>query len=134
MNKIGSLDAKFKDPVFRRDNPQIVAASLHQTLRLPVRLEFEADTEGYPAGTVLARRPSNGLFTSYEDGQADGKGTAVAVLLNDVIPASGDTDLGIGIFKGTLYEDNLTGLDAAAKVDLGSRTIQDATGVKLLVF
>jgi hypothetical protein len=58
----------------------------------------------------------------------------VGVLAHDAEPASGSTDMAVMIAGGKVFEDKLLGLDSAARTDLKARTIEDATGIKVLSF
>lgn len=81
-------------------------------------------TETFPfvAGTVVAKQTSTGKIVRYNDGGSDGADTAVGILGYQVDAAAvGATPVDVIIdycIHGVVYEDNLTGLDAAAKTDL----------------
>lgn len=133
---MGSTDIKFSGEIFRKDHPMILAARRDLASIKPVRLAFQ--TDGYVAGTVLGRNSVSGYYQAYTDAGASGQDTAVGVLFEkveeDLFASSGDTRMARMIAGGEVFEDKLTGLDAAAKTDLGSRSIVDATGVTILKF
>lgn len=136
---MASLDVKYNSEVFRKDHPMVIATNRQSAVLLPVRVKWKSD--GYKAGTVLARNTTNGVYESYVDGTGSGVGTAACVLFQplaaedfDAQSSAGSTTA-VGVFGGcTVYVDALVGLDAAAKVDLGAREIVDATGVATLKF
>lgn len=127
-----SLDAATSGEIFRKDHPMILACNRHQALILPARMAYVAD--GYVAGQVVARNTVSGLYEKYDDGASSGLDTAAGVLLHDVEPASGSSELARVVFEGKVFEDKLTGLDSAAKTDLKARSIVDATGAQILTF
>ena len=79
-----------------------------------------AETEDIKAGTVMGVITASGKYAKYDDAHVDGTEVAKAILyedvaLSDVIAADKNVSIWLhGIFK----EADLTGLDAAAKVDL----------------
>jgi hypothetical protein len=84
-------------------------------------------------GTIMAKVTATGLYVPYSDaGEAGAAGTGVAVgVLTDDTPlaAVGTTDANdlrlpaVIYIHGDFIESTLTGLDAAAKADLKSRSI-----------
>lgn len=131
-NGVSSQDAVVNTEIFRKNHPIILACNRHLATLLPARMAYVAD--GYVAGQVVARNAVTGNYEKYVDGSASGIGTAAGVLFQDVSPASGDTEIARVIFGGEVFEAKLTGLDAAAIVDLKARSITDATGVAVLKF
>lgn len=136
MSKIG---ASFNQSIFRTDNPMIIATNRGSAVMLPVRLSYDID--GYPAGQVLARNTTSGLYAKYDGGGASGTDVAAAILfephpVEDFDPAdSSGSTMAVGIFGGcTLYQDKLVDLDSDAIDDIGAKSIIDASGVKLLKF
>lgn len=136
---MAAIGANFNPNIFHKDNPIIIATNRASAILNPVRLRYNAS--GYPAGTVLARNTTDGLFERYDDGASSGLNTASCILFEghpvedfDGTGATGSC-MAAGIFGGcTVFEDKLLGLDANAKTDLGAKTIIDATGVKTLKF
>ena len=133
-----ALDAVSNTEIFRKNHPQIIAQKRELALIGGVRLKYNGSA--YAAGTVLGRYDTGadeGLFDAYDDsatGASSGLATAACVLLEDAEPASGGTALSRAAFKGLLYKDKLTGLDANAITDLKARTIIASDGVSVLEF
>lgn len=130
-----NIDAKVNNEIKRNDFAIIIALNRHLADLQPVRLKNVG--AAYQAGLVLGRITASGLYAAYNDSNSDGTQVAAAVLMEDVAledqTASGNP-VARGIFAGYVFQDKLTGLDAAAKVDLGARTIIDASGVNILKF
>ena len=74
------------------------------------------------AGTILGRVTASGKLAAYDSGNADGTENPVAVLLEDADAAAADVEAVAG-FAGVYKEDNMTGLDAAAKLTLEGRGV-----------
>lgn len=130
-------DAVFDGEVFRKDHPMVIAQNRHLATIQAVRLAYNAS--GYVAGRVLGRNSVSGQYANYDNGGASGLDTAVCVLfesidVSEIDGGSTGSVIARAIFGGELYEDKLLGLDSAAKTDLGSRSIIDATGVTVLKF
>jgi len=127
------LDFVTSGQVFRKDHRMVLAMNRHQAAIIGVRLAYEA--LGYTAGQLLARNSVSGLHTKYATSGSSGTDTAVGVLFNDVQDmAASTTDMGQMIVKGQLFESMVIGLDAPAKVDLGSRSVIDGSGTTILMF
>lgn len=130
-----NLDAKVNNQIKRNDYAIIIALNRHLADLQPVRLLNTGND--YKAGLVLGRITASGLYAAYNDSNSDGTQTAQCVLFEDVLAedqtATGNP-MARGIFAGYVFQDKLTGLDAAAKVDLGARTIIDASNVNILKF
>jgi len=136
---MGAIGAAFNGNIFSKDNPIIIATNRASAILNPVRLRYNAS--GYPAGTVLARNTTDGLFERYNDGASSGLNTASCILFEqhpiEDFDGSGATGscMAVGIFGGcTVFEAKLLGLDANGKTDLGGKSIIDATGVTTLKF
>ncbi len=137
---MANIDVKFNPSIFRKDWPMVMATGRAGAKLLPVRVRYNSD--GYPAGQVVARNSTDGLYQKYNDAGASGINTAVAVLFEGLeadadfdSTASSGSAMATGIFGGCmLYYDKLTGLDANALVDLGARQVIDASGIRLLDF
>lgn len=127
-----NLDANVNNQLFRKDYPQIIAKNRHLASLSGVRLKGVA--ADYQAGTVLGKNSVDGLFYAYNTGSASGLNTAVCVLMETIADNGESTLLGRGIFSGELLQDNLTGLDAGAKTNLGARSYQASDGVNILKF
>lgn len=136
---MANVGGRFDSEIFRKNFPMVIATNRASAILLPVRLRYQAG--GYAAGTVLARNTTDSLYQAYNDAGSSGINTAACVLYEEHeaedfdAEASTGTTMAVGIFGGcTLYEAKLTGLDAAAKVDLKATSIVDATGVTTLKF
>lgn len=71
-------------------------------------------------GQVMALQTSTSKFVKYNDAGSDGANVAVGILAR-YTDASGSVDKNSTIhYGGEFIEANLTGLDAAAKTDLGA--------------
>jgi hypothetical protein len=129
-------DAKFSGQIFRKDFPMIIAQNRHLASIVPARIAYQSS--GYKAGTVLALNSVSNQFAPYDDTASSGLNTAVGVLFKPVevedFPSATGSQMARMIIGGELYEDKLVGLDAAAKVDLKSRTVTDTSGTKILKF
>lgn len=136
---MSNVNPGYKPEVFRNDSPIIIATNRSSAVLLPVRLRYSA--QGYPAGQVLARNTTDGLYDKYSNAGASGTDAAIAILFDakdtadfSTADASGSS-LAVGIFGGcTVFYDKLTGIDANGVTDLGGKVITDATGVKTLKF
>lgn len=136
---MSSIDVKFSGEIFRKDFPLVIASNRASAILRPVRLRYNSG--GYLAGTVISRNTTDGFYDKYVDGAASGLGTANAILFEahpvedfDSTASTGST-IATGIFGGcVVYQDNLTGYDAAAGVDLNAKAFIDASGVNLLRF
>lgn len=133
---MANLDALFNGEIFRKDHPIIIAQNRHLATISPVRLAYHAS--GYEAGRVLARNSVSGYYERYDNGASSGLDTATSVNLDAVdatdFPSATGTVLARAVFGGELYESKLTGLDANAKTDLGSRSLVLADGTTVLKF
>ena len=79
-----------------------------------------AETEDIKAGTVMGVITASSKYAKYDDGHADGTQVAKAILYEDVSVAdvkASDKNISVWI-HGIFKESDLTGLDAAAKVDV----------------
>lgn len=133
---MASTDATFDSEIFRKDHPMILASRRDLASIKSIKLAYDAG--GYKAGQVLALNTVTGYRQDYVDGQGSGIGTADCVLLDphpvEDFSSSSDFKVARGVFGGELNEDLLTGLDAAAKVDLKGRTIVTARGTNIFKF
>lgn len=136
---MSAIGASFNGSIFSKDFPIIIATNRSSAILLPVRLKYDSD--GYLAGTVLARLSADGMYVKYDDNGSGGEEVAKAVLFEahpvedfDLANASGST-MAVGIFGGcTVFYDKLVGIDANAITDLKGTEITDATGVVTLKF
>lgn len=137
---MGSQDMRFSGEIFRKNFPIILSSNRHLATILPVRVFYQASD--LKAGTVLGvytSGPRLGMYDVYNDSTgASGLNAAVCVLFEDVATTdfvdSSDSQMYRGIFGGEVFYDKLTGIDAAAIVDLKARTFTDAAGPKILKF
>jgi hypothetical protein len=125
------LDARFEGQVFRKDHPMVLASRRDLASFRPVRLGYNAD--GYKAGQVLVRDPSDGYFKKYS--LASGTGESACVLFEDVNgESSSGTALARGIFGGEVYTSALFDYVAGSKTLMDARDITDASGVQITKF
>lgn len=75
------------------------------------------------AGTVLGKVTASGKYVAYNGAAADGSETAVGILYHRVEPSAGNDVLGSMQVQGTVRRSRLTGLDAAAEVDLANHFV-----------
>jgi hypothetical protein len=139
---MGQIDPRFSGNIFHKNYPQIIASDRALAKIIGARMAWQDDD--VPAGTVVARRASDGYYVPYDDAVTGGPNVAVGVLLDDVVfPASatgsGPSGAGTEITRvciggASLYYDKLVGIDAAGLVDLHGREVVDAAGTNLLVF
>lgn len=114
----------------RMDRPQVVARDQDQC-----RWDDGVIGGGaaYPAGQVVGQVTSDRSFEDYDNGDADGTETAVGILTEAVDAASGDVVARV-LYRGAVYVDQLTGLDANGRADLNARSIFQADGREILIF
>jgi hypothetical protein len=74
------------------------------------------------AGTLLGEITASGKYTTYDDTGTDGEEVAQGFLLESVNLKDGDVITGL-VLRCSVIEARCTGVDAAAKVDLGDRVI-----------
>jgi len=106
---VGSAQEQSRDNLLAFDHPHVI---------LPITV---ASGEGELAhGTVLGRLTATGEYAAYTDGQSDGSETARCVLHtpDKSIDATSEAVKTYAIFHGGVRESELTGIDAAGKVDL----------------
>lgn len=93
----------------------------------------ETAVEGLRAGTVMGKITASGKYVPYNDAGTDGEEDAVGILTQDisvndmfVVDTAGvktKKEKAATLFtKGSMFEAKLTGVDAAAKVDLADIT------------
>jgi hypothetical protein len=136
---MGSVDANFKSPIFRYDQPLVIAMNRASASLIGVRLRYQAD--GYLPGTILARNTTDGWYQAYDSGGASGTDTAACVLFLgrkaedfDAASTSGSTTA-VGIFGGcAVYKNQLTGYDSSVLTDLKGRLVIAGTGDELMLF
>jgi len=133
---IGNRDAQFKGSDFRGNFKQIIAkrSDLKRTQEVRLTPAGSGLFVVYHAGQVLGKITATGLYAAYDDGASDGTQVAKGILeaTTEVDDQAGGT-LAIMLRSATVFEDLLVGLDAAGKVDLGSKSYVE-NGVNLLDF
>lgn len=132
---MASLDASTSGEVFRKNHPVIIANDRHLATIVGVRVAN--NSVRVAAGTVLGRNNVSGFYQPYSDIGASGIDTAVGILLDDIETEdfnSQTSTVGRLIVKGNVYENNLTGLDAAAKTDLHARSVIDGSNDTIMMF
>ncbi|MGE0493277.1 MAG: head decoration protein [Vulcanimicrobiota bacterium] len=94
---------------------------------IPVTIAQDASaTDPLPIGTVLGRIATSGKYAAYDDSNSDGTQVASGILDREVDHREGDgygASMYIPRGGGFFREDALTGLDAAAKTDLGAISV-----------
>ena len=91
---------------------------------IPITLKSDAG-HNLAAGTVIGEYTSganDGKFGKYANGGANGLETAVGILAEDC-DASSEDQITKMFLSGPFVEASLTGLDSAAKTDLGARSV-----------
>lgn len=129
----------FNGEVFRRDYKVVIAMKRELAIIRPVRLAPKVAAGDYVAGQVLALYTggaNQGLYVDYLDGEANGRGTAAAILLEDLSSVA-DTEaasanLGTALFSGVVFKDSLIGYDSNAGTDLSAAEWADAGGATLV--
>ncbi len=92
-----------------------------QFLAKPVTI---ADDQDLTTGTILGQVTDTGLFVAYDDDAIDGSEVAAGILVEDVDAVSAGAAVVSSMYvKGAFIESKLTGLDEAAKADLGARSV-----------
>ena len=131
---MSGIDARYDAEIFRKDHPVILACNRHQALLLSARMRYKSG--GYVAGTLIAQNSVDDLFDAYDNSASSGLNTAKAIL-NETVDFGAQTSgslMAVGIFKGTVYKDKLTGYDAPGLVDLNGREVTDSDGDDLVIF
>lgn len=135
-----SKDALFNPSDFRANFKDVIAKrpDLVQCDRGRIKPAGAGLVVTNHAGLVLGKATSGadaGYYKAYNDANTDGSQVAVGVLRDTAIVDDQGNGGEISIIVGTacLYEDQLIGLDAAAKVDLKSRSSVES-GVNLIRF
>ncbi len=132
---MSGLDFFTSTQVFRKNFSAILANNRHQAAISGVRVAYNA--AGVAAGTVMARNSVSGYYQAYSDIGASGIDTAVGILFHDIAVEDFNSQASTAaqlIVKGNVFEAKLTGLDAAGKTDLKSRSIIDGFGNTILMF
>lgn len=125
------LDSTFNGQIFRKDHPMVLATNRQLATIFGIRLEYNAN--GYPAGQVLSKDTSDGLFKKYS--LASGTYPAQCILFENIDgPASSGTALARGIFGGLVFTGILTDYSAQAKADLSAKDLSASDGVGVTKF
>jgi hypothetical protein len=122
-----SFTPGFTDPATRYDRPQIVAKDLAPTAYIPI-VVTGAD---FAAGTVMGKITASGKYENYDDLETNGAEDAVGIITEDANALAGDVTTRL-LVSGMVFNDKLTGSDAAAEADLFARQITQADGTVLL--
>lgn len=131
-----AIDAEVNNQIFRTDWSAIIALRRDLAQISPVRLKYDAN--GYPAGQVLARRTSTGVFEKWSSVSGASYDTP-CILFQNIIAADEDSTLtggalARGIMAGFVYKNALTEYDAGAKTALVAKEQTDATGITVVKF
>lgn len=139
---MGSIDVRFSGDIYHKNYPQIIASDRALAKLIGARFAWQSST--LAAGTVVARVTATGFYVPYNDGGSGGAEIAVGVTLDDInydASATGSGASGEGTQAGrvcvggaSLYYSKLTGIDAAALVDMKARVVVDISGTSLLEF
>lgn len=91
-------------------------------------LAIPVTIKGSPArtvaiGTALGQITLSGLYDAYDDGNSDGTETASGLLGREVVTDGTNDEESFMYIRGAFKEDQLTGIDAAAKTDLKARSV-----------
>lgn len=136
---MASVGANFNGSIFRKDFSCVIATNRHTAVMLPVSLRY--NSSGVPAGTVLARNTTDGLYDSWANGGASGTGTAACVLFESYdatdfpVQASSGAVVAVGIFGGcTVYKGALPNYASGVLTGLNGRVVTDASGVDTILF
>ena len=101
-----------------------IRARGHEALFTRKPATVAATQEAMDAGTILGQVTESGLFVAYDDDAIDGSEVAAGILLEDVDAVSAGAAVVSSMYvKGAFVESKLTGLDDAAKADLGARSV-----------
>lgn len=128
------LDANVNNSIFRKDWGNIIAIRRDLATIMPARLVLNSG--GYPAGQVVARKTSDGLFYKWS-AISGGTYDSVAILFEDVTsddqPTTGGA-LARVMTAGYVFKDALAEYDSTAKTQLGAKEITDARGSTIVKF
>ena len=130
----------FNSSITRFDEPNIIARNRHLASLLPIALAPTSGGTDYAAGTVLAYNTSTNLYGPYGgSGGTNGTNIAACILEQPILnlyfqgAASGSVYTS-AIFKGEVWSNKLTYLDANAITNLNGRQVTDAFGSVTLLF
>lgn len=134
MPSSSTMNPEFQAQVFRQDQALIIACDRHLAVILPIGLRYAA--AGIVAGTVMARNTTDGLYDAYSSAGSSGLNAAACITLRNEATTSGQVTYTPAIFKGIVFYNNLTGVDATAygSSGLAGRKITDGQGSVLLMF
>ena|ERR1019366_3405835 len=151
MPAFGNADAEVNNQISRYDFAQILACSRQLAVIRPVRVLYDSsNVTGLVAGTLVAQNtgysaagsasavyPSllgGQYFQKYVQSGVSGTGTPVAVLLTDVVPASGDSVLAPAVFSGAVYKTMIPNWDSTVAAALVGRTWTDSNPAANTIF
>lgn len=97
-----------------------IRARGHEALFTRKPVTVAATQAAMVAGTVLGQVTESGLFVAYDDDANDGSEVAAGILAEAVDPVGEGRAVPVAMYvSGRFIESKLTGIDAAAKADLG---------------
>ena len=97
-----------------------IRARGHEALFTRKPVTMAAAQTALVAGTVLGQVTATGLFVAYDDDAIDGREVAKGILEEAVDPVGEGRAVPVTMYvSGRFIESKLTGVDAAAKADLG---------------
>lgn len=93
----------------------------HPPVMIPVTIVEEstdADVGTVARGTVLGRITASGKYRLYDAGNTDGSEAARVILVHDITASANAEEKVLAYAHGEFNEAELTGIDAAGKLDL----------------
>jgi hypothetical protein len=97
-----------------------IRARGHEALFVRRPITVAATQTALETGTVMGQVTDTGLYVAYDDTKSDGREVAKGILANGVDPVGEGRAVPVSMYvAGRFIESKLTGIDAAAKADLG---------------
>jgi hypothetical protein len=134
-----AIDAEFKNSIFRKDFPMVIALRRDLAQLSPVRLK--SDGNDYIAGQVLARKVSDGEFYRWSavSGLAASAVDTNCVLFETVITSNFDSTVTGGtlaraLMSAYVYKSKLIDYVAGSSLGSGAKEQTDATGITVVKF
>ena len=97
-----------------------IRARGHEALFTQKPVTVASTSPALGVGTVLGQVTETGLFVAYDDSADDGREVAKGILAHAVNPVGEGRAVPVSMYVGGRFvESLLTGIDSAAKADLG---------------